>query len=434
MKLNRRKFVQLSSLSLAGLPLMRLSGCSSGHVYSDIGEKELFRLFQDPDNINKPFVRWWWNGIRVVKSELLRELDLLKAAGIGGIEINAVQFPETAFPLHYEEHEWLSDYWTEMLQVAVDGAKARGLICDIIVGSGWPFGGEFLKEEEQTQMITITTRELQGPAEISIPRDEILADAEPPFSSKRMEKTKELFALRLSPAFIEQFAPGIDLNSEISNNTILVKVPEGKHVLYGLVKLTGYMSVLRGAPGAKGQVLNHYSAKAVERYLNRMSDAIVARMGPVKDHFRSFFVDSFELEGANWCDDMAEEFSKRRGYELGPYLPFILFKTGRMGRPLKAEYGAKLSTGAQETINRVRYDFEITKLELFRERFLATYLNWCKKHGVKSRVQAYGRELNTLDASMQVDIPEGETWMRTHTGDVFQRRRLYNWPDLLRCQ
>jgi len=419
MKLDRRKFIQLSSVTLAGLPLVQLSGCSSFYRTPEMDENSLFQLFQNPENINKPFIRWWWNGIRVVKEELLRELDLLKAAGIGGVEINSIAFPETDDPLNYEEHEWLSDYWLEMLKIAVEGAKQRGLICDIIVGSGWPFGGEFLKEEEQTQMITIVTRELEGPAKITIPKKEILDEAEPPFSSKRMEKRKDIFALRLSAATLEEFAPGTDFSSEIENETITIIVPEGKHVLYSLVKLTGFMSVMMGAPGARGPVLNHYNKKAVEVYLNRMSDVIIAKLGPMKDLFRSVFADSFELEGANWCTDMYEQFESRRGYKLEPYFPYILFKTGKLGRPLKGKYGAIISEEAKEIINRVRYDFEVTKTELFQERFMETFLEWCKKNEIKSRVQAYGREFNPLDACMQIDIPEGETWIRTHAGDDF---------------
>jgi hypothetical protein len=420
MKLSRRNFINLSSFALAGVPFLKLSASPSFYNAPGKTEDQLFHLFQNPENINKPFIRWWWNGIRVVKEELLRELDLLKAAGIGGVEINAIEFPETADPMNYEEHQWLSDYWIDMLMAAVKGAKERGMICDIIVGSGWPFGAEFLKEAEQTQMITIVTRELEGPAKFSIPRKELLDEAEPPFSSKRKEKRKDLFALRLAPAYLEKFAPGIDLNSEIQNDTIAFSVPQGKFILYALVKLTGYMQVLHGAPGAMGPVLNHYNKSAVEAYLNRMSDAITSRMGSMKDHFRSLFVDSFELEGANWCSDMAEQFEKRRGYKLEPYFPFILFKTGRMGRPLNEKYGAQFSDKVQEIINRVRYDFEITKMELFQERFTDTYLAWCKKNGVKSRVQAYGREFNPLDVSMQIDIPEGETWIRTHAGEDFK--------------
>jgi len=419
MNLNRRKFVQISSLTLAGLPLTQMSGFASFFNNPKPDETKLYQLFKNPENINKPFVRWWWNGIRIVKEELLRELDLLKAAGIGGVEINAVEFPDTADPLNYKEHEWLSEYWLEMLQIAVQGAKDRGLICDIIVGSGWPFGAEFLKGEEQTQMITIVTREITGPAKITISKQEILDEAEPPFSSKRAEKSKDLVALRLAPACMAEFIPGTNFNSEIGNENIVLDIPEGKHVLYSLVKLTGYMQVMKGAPGARGPVLNHYNKEAVQNYLDRMSDAIISKLGSLKDHFRSLFVDSFELEGANWCVDMYEQFAQRRGYQLEPYHPFILFKTGRLGRPLKEEYGVKFSGEALEMINRVRYDFEITKMELFQERFMETYLGWCKKYGVKSRVQAYGREFNTLDTCTQLDIPEGETWIRIHTGDDF---------------
>ena len=50
----------------------------------------LFASFQEPPARLRPFVRWWWNGSRVAEAEILRELDLLKAAGVGGVEINTI--------------------------------------------------------------------------------------------------------------------------------------------------------------------------------------------------------------------------------------------------------------------------------------------------------------------------------------------------------
>ena len=41
----------------------------------------------------RPFVRWWWNGDKVDTVELKRELHLLHDAGIGGVEINPIEFP-----------------------------------------------------------------------------------------------------------------------------------------------------------------------------------------------------------------------------------------------------------------------------------------------------------------------------------------------------
>ena len=37
------------------------------------------------------------------------------------------------------------------------------MICDIIVGSGWPFGGEFLTKDEQTQIMALGTKDVNGP-------------------------------------------------------------------------------------------------------------------------------------------------------------------------------------------------------------------------------------------------------------------------------
>jgi hypothetical protein len=419
MKLHRRRFLQLSSITLAGIPLSGLTANSSWyrdvHELSPVGN--LYEAFKNPTGQAKPYVRWWWNGNRVVKTELLRELDILKAAGVGGVEINSIRFPDTSDPLNYKEMDWLSDEWVDMIKTAVQGAKERGLVCDIIMGSGWPFGAEFLKKDEQTQMMSLGTKNFIGPQTLQIKRSELLNLVDPALASKNKAPFKKLSFLRLAPADLSNQADAINLDNRINEEVINVEIPAGNHVLYFLVKLTGYMNVIYGAPGANGPVLNHYNKKAVEMYLNKLSDAIKAKLGPMGNLFRSVFVDSLELQGANWCDDMDTEFVKRRGYDVKPYLPFILFKTGIHGRPVDEVYGSKFSISFQETVERIRFDFETTKMELFKERFLDSFLTWCKQNGVLSRVQAYGREYHPSDSSMSIDIPECETWMRRYVGE-----------------
>lgn len=380
----------------------------------------LYENFKNPLATAKPFVRWWWNGNRLSKQEILRELDILKEAGIGGVEINPIQFPEQADPMGLPAYDWLSEEWIGMLQIALQGAKERNIICDIIVGSGWPFGGEFLTKDEQTQVVAVGSRNLQGPKQYEINRKELMDEVEPYIHSPYDKKYKELIMLRLAPGHMETFEAGIDLTTEIKQEVITVDVPKGNHVLYYLVKLTGYQAVIYGTPGAKGPVLNHYNRAAVQKYLDRMSDGLHEKLGKLGNHFRAMFTDSLELEGANWCDDMLEQFKQRRGYSLGPYLPFVLFKVGHMGNPVEEAYGATFSPDVQETINRVRYDFEITRQELFRERFMETFQAWCEKQGVQSRVQAYGRGHHPLESSMLIDIPECETWLGPSIGEALE--------------
>ena len=126
-------------------------------------EKELYKTFANPDARHRPYVRWWWNGARVNEQEILRELDVMHKAGIGGVEINTIQFPDqTADTVGCAALTWLSDEWIRMVNVAADGCRERGMVCDIIVGSGWPFGAEYLAPEEQVQMLYPVTVDVKG--------------------------------------------------------------------------------------------------------------------------------------------------------------------------------------------------------------------------------------------------------------------------------
>jgi alpha-L-rhamnosidase len=412
----------LTSLSAGALPL-NLSGLLDGTGIalqpSSTSEVSLYNLFKEPSNQYRPMVRWWWNGDRVVPAEILRELDVLAAAGIGGVEINPIRFPSEADPMNTRSLSWLSDEWIKVLEAATKGAKERGMTCDMIVGSGWPYGGEFLSREDQTQMVALGTKNVSGPQRVQISPAELLNSVSPTFVSPYKDSRKELFQLRLVPSQLSSITASVDLDDQLHRDFVSFDVPAGEHVLYFLVKITGFMRVINGAPGATGPVLNHYSEQAVARYLDRLSDKLSVSIGPLGEHFRAFFTDSIELEGANWCDDMLPEFSQRRGYDLSPWIPFVLFKVGEMGNAVTEEYGASFSAELKAQINLVRYDFETTKHELFQERFVATFAKWCRRNGVKSRMQAYGMDCDAITAGMLVDIPECETWIRSEQVERF---------------
>ena len=374
---------------------------------------ELYKLFLNPTPGYRPFVRWWWNGDKVEAGELKRELHVLKEAGIGGVEINPIKFPGSADDLGKKSLPWLSKEWMDMLQVTFDEAAASDMTCDLLVGSGWPFGGEFLTGNERADVVVNYSEKLEGPIDYEASLDGLFCSADPDISSPFLGRKMELLSLQMVPEPFGDLSQAIDLTSQDADGTFKFKVPEGKHVLFALVKIHGFENVINGAPGATGPVLNHFNRNAVQKYLNHMSDTIQGYLGPLAGKIRALFADSFELEGMNWSDEMADEFRKRRGYDLLPYLPFILFKTGSMGNVLTYEPKVKLTPELDETMQRVRYDFEYTKAELLDERFTKTFQQWCKELHVKSRAQAYGRGFFPLETSLDYDIPEGESWTMT---------------------
>jgi hypothetical protein len=413
--MNRRNFVTLGTMLTSGSLITGKIPLIDSLVPSEINITDInkiYELFKNPPLIYHPYVRWWWNGNKIEAKELIRELHLLKNAGIGGVEINPVEFP-TRFDgddLGKPSLKWLSDEWIDLLKVVFDESKSLGMTCDLIVGSGWPFGAEYLEGEARAQIVVIGIKKLKGPLEYEISQFEIFREADPEISSPFPGRIMELLSLSLVPDPLGNPDQITDLNSQIDKKVIKISIPEGKYALYALVKINGFMQVINGAPGATGPVLNHYNKAFVKQFLNRMSDAIEKRAGPLSDNIRALFTDSMELEGSNWTFDMPDEFRRRRGYDLIPYLPLILFKTGAMGNVTDFKYGVSMSPEAEDMTRRIRYDFELTKAELLEERFIKTFVDWCKGLNVKSRAQAYGRGFFPLESSFCYDIPESESW------------------------
>lgn len=411
--MDRRSFIIRSAALSAGLVATGgVSLLGSDTLVDTNGKRRanIYTTFKNPDAKYHPFVRWWWNGNKVEKKEIIRELRLLKEAGVGGVEINPIDFPSTGDDLGIKSIRWLSDEWIDLLQVTFNEAKKLDMTCDLIVGSGWPFGAETLPHDERAQVALILAEELEGPMDYEVSRYHIFNETDPGVTDTFPGRTFEILSLKMVPEPMESLDQVIELSDQRHEELIQVKVPEGKHVFYALVKVNSFASVINGAPGAAGPILNHMDKEAVKKYLNHMSDTIQKKTGPLSNHLRAFFTDSMELEGCNWSADLADEFRKRRGYDLMPYLPFTMFKVGRLGAVVDENYGVKKSPEFEEIIRRVRFDFEYTKAELLYERFTQTYLEWCREQNVKSRAQAYGRGFFPLETSLGYDIPEGESW------------------------
>ncbi len=173
------------------------------------------------------------------------------------MEINPIEFP-TRFEgddLGKPSLKWLSDEWIEMLRIVFEEAKSLGMTCDLIVGSGWPFGAEYLEGEERSQIVVIAVKKLTGPLDYEISEFEIFKEADPAVSSPFPGRKMELLSLYLVPDPLDNMDQVIDLAEIKVNGSFKVSVPPGKYALYGLVKIHGFMEVINGAPGATGPVL-----------------------------------------------------------------------------------------------------------------------------------------------------------------------------------
>ena len=386
---SRRGFLKSAGILL---PLLSLSGFSGTQCTSKKKSalKDLYRSIINPASEAKPFFRWWWNGNQVNKKEISRELSLMKKAGAGGIEINPIAMPQQVVDPPKDGLEWLSDSWCEMIRYAVQEAKKLDMQADLIVGTGWPFGGEFLNPEETIQGLTFEEQDVTGPG------PKVL----------KVEKSKELeeiFRIYLVPKGLKKIEDIVELDQRPdADNQISIDDPYFNHQLVLIRIKKGFREVFRGAPGGAGPVLDHFNAGAVWKYLNRMSDKLNPYFeGALGNGIRAVFCDSIELEGANWTTDLPSEFEKRRGYSIMPYLAVL-------GSEIEVD------PHLNDLIQRARYDYSLTLAELFQERFIDVFHQWCHENQVLCRYQAYGHPwlyTDLVSGYMIPDIPEGDQWL-----------------------
>ena len=386
---SRRSFMK--RMLAAGGTFLYCAGTRS--TWSAEPTETFYSAFMKPPSSARPFYRWWWNGNRITAGEIRRELLLMKQKGAGGVEINPISLDVELYdnppgvPL-----DWLSDEWNQMVKVCLEEAGKLDMVVDMIVGTGWPFGGQFLEPEETIQGVELEVREAKGPGthrtRIDIPKD----------------NNHKLMQLKLFPATVTSLDEAVDVTDKLADDgTLVLELPSGDFQLYILTWRNRFRDVLHGAPGADGPVLDHFNRSAVEKYLNRMSGALNPVLGgDLGKHIRSMFCDSIELEGANWTGDLTDEFEKRRKYRLEPYLPLVLNRE------------AKLDGEFADTVRRVRYDMSKTLAELFSERFIVPFHEWCRRNNTLSRYQAYGHPwlyTDLLDGYLVPDIPESDQWL-----------------------
>ena len=374
----------------------------------------LYERFVSPPAEARPFVRWWWNGDQVTKNELARELDVLHEAGIGGVEINPIGMPAWSKDIGGHSLEWLGREWCEMVAFVSGEAAERGMVTDMIVGSGWPFGGEFLDDGQINQRVTVHRIPCEGGCRIDFGAEDFLrlaADARKGRSS-RQGKSRQVLFVELVPKGVREASQVVDLTKAFNRSGRLVTVvPEGEYDLVWGVLHTGVRKVTHGAPGASGYVMDHYRREVTLAYLERLS-AISRYTGlPLNRLLRALFCDSIELAGANWTPGMDRIFEKRYGYPLTPYLPFVFAAASYTGG-----YPADdCSEGFRDTLRRVRFDFNNLLVEVLLENFSQTFQDFCSRHGVLCRLQSYGAPWlpGLMRGNMIPDIPESNNWIYT---------------------
>ncbi|MCU1291471.1 MAG: hypothetical protein JWP08_321, partial [Bryobacterales bacterium] len=328
--------------------------------------------FASPPDDARIMMRWWWFGSAVSHPELRRELETMKAAGIGGVEIQpvyplALNEPSQAV----ENFPYLSPEFLDAVRFASTTARTLGMRVDVTLGSGWPYGGPHTPIDEAAGKLRYER--------VPLPEE---------------TRFVPLPAMSAGERLIAAFLGGKQTTVTRDNRIEIPPGLSGGDVLELFISSRTGQQVKRAAVGAEGFVLDHYDRSAIENHLNSVARRLLEAFAGSPPH--SVFSDSLEVYGSDWTPRFLEEFQKRRGYDLTPYLPALIKYSGPQTAALRHDWGKTLT-------------------ELAEDNYLKPIHEWARQHGTLFRSQTYGIPPVILSSNALVDLPEGEhgpSWRR----------------------
>jgi hypothetical protein len=360
----------------------------------------------------KPWTRWWWLGSIGDEKSLTAEMEKYAAAGLGGLEITPIYGVRG-----YEDRfvPFLSPTWMRNFEHVLAEGRRLNLGIDLATGTGWPFGGPWLRDSDAAQYLTHRTYSVDAGTRLTQPvvatakpvlrfagsRKVPLAELREPVTANpnlqdlaidqvRFEKPLQLVCLM---GFPERGEP-IELTNKVSSDGKLdwtAPADSGSWKLYAAFQGLHGKMVERAGPGGEGYALDHLSSSALEHYLAKFNETFA---GHATSGLRAFFNDSYEVDDAEGEADFTPrffaEFERRRGYDL------------------KKRLSDLWSTTETEASSRVLSDYRETISDLILDEFTIPWRKWANAQGAKVRNQPHGSPANVLDLYAASDIPEQE--------------------------
>jgi len=365
--------------------------------------------FENPPGKYRSIVLWEWCNGWISKEAMTKEMESLKRVGLGGAKVFNVGGPEG--PVRFASPEWFDIFGHTLRE-----ASRLDLKISMNMTEGFcAIGGPWIPPEMSMQHMVWSETEVAGPGKISI---ELERPDDGPIEAKTL-KLKDVgyykdYRVVAVPQVAKDQIPNLGVKKGLrehhaKNETAGKKakagsvqaadiIPQGKVIdltdkMDESGKLTwnapaGKWTILRmgsastGActrPGnekTRGLEADKFSRKAVKLHFDSLIKPILEQDG-VKpgENFTYLAVDSWEADGQNWSPVLAEEFEKRRGYSLYPFLPVL---TGRIVESV-------------EVSERFLYDFRRTMGDCVHDNFFGYLVELCAEYNMGFGSEPFSR-------------------------------------------
>lgn len=431
--MNRRKFIQ----SMSSLAASAKVGTSQPPPTGKDSADQLVNAFVNPPDAARPWAYSFWMEGNVTKEGISADLEGMKQAGIRGL-----LFMDGALGNPPGPHRFMSPSWLEMFQHMLAEADRLGLQVNLNNGAGWAgSAGPWVRPEQATQKVIVSETVVEGPSRFDAVLERpagvirnfyediaVLAYPAPPGGAKPTWRIPDFSSTksfgggrdyagvvpwpRFIPTSAEWPEAGADQRLETAKLQELTarlepggrlnwEVPPGRWIVLRFGHTVGNGGTRSVQPEAAGLECDKLSKPALEAHFAGMVGKLAQVAGPLAGRVLvSTHIDSWEGGSGNWTNGFREEFRRRRGYDLLPFLPAL----------------NGIVVDSREISERFLWDYRETVCELLLDNYAGHLRELAHKQGLRLSIEAYDGTCDDLRYAGRADEPMGEFWRSCYSG------------------
>lgn len=341
--------------------------------FASLRGQSLEEEFRNPPREVRPLMIWQWMDGVVSAEGITADLEAYREAGIGGVQQFLVggplqtQISDTTQAIGTES-------WRRLMRHAIAECARLGLTFGTHNCPGWSSSAfPAVRPEDSMQKLVWSETVAEGESDereqrLVLPRPEV---------DDRWNYYCDIAAVAVPDAEKVDPQHALVLAGMAADGTLVWRVPAGRWRIYRFGHTTNGKTNWATAPtGGVGLECDKMSRRAVERYWDGYPSELLRLAGAEAGRtFQRLEIDSYEAGGQDWTPLMREEFEKRHGYDLLPWLPLLA--------------GAQAADSVAGS--RFEADFRETVTDLFAENYYGHMSRLAHRYpGLRMLIQPYG--------------------------------------------
>ena len=371
--------------------------------------------FASPPDAARPHTWWHWMNGNVSKAGITLDLEAMKRVGIGGAHLAQVGTGIPKGPVPYDSPEM-----DDCVRFAIHEADRLNMDLCMFNCPGWSSsGGPWIKPENSMKVLVFTETRAAGGQKFSgalaqptatqgFYRDAYVIAYPTPAGDERIPNFNNgrgaargrgaANAPATEPGAPIDPAKVVDLSKDMdSQGELNWDAPAGDWTILRIGYTTNGTTNHPAPDGGTGLEVDKFSKEALDVHFNAFFGKFFDAMKPLASRGKmAALIDSYETGLQNWTDHFPEEFKKRRGYDMLPYMPLMA-----MGRVV----------GSVDQSHRFLWDVRKTQGELMDEYYYGHFSELCHQHGMLAYTEPYDNgNFDEMIAGSYADMPMAEFW------------------------